>query len=187
MFNEVIDETIWDDQKGIPNIEEKPLVFRERRQELYADIVNYKFLKLDSEAFIAGGMIPAKYTCDGKNVNPPISINNFPETAKSLAIVMDAPDNVHGSFCHWVVWNLPITERIEAGDHRGIPGKNDFGFFKYNGPCPPVGTHRYYFKVYALDCVLNIPESSGKIELEKAMKNHVVGFGFLVGKDRMRM
>lgn len=187
MFNEVIDEPVWDERKGIPGIEEKPLVFREKRHTLYSDIVNYKYLKLDSEAFIPGGIISSRYTCDGKNCNPPININSFPEKARSLAIIVDDPDGISGSFCHWVIWNLPITDRIEEGEHRGIPGRNDFGFFKYNGPCPPVGTHRYYFKVYALDCVLNIPASSGKTDLEKAMKNHVVGFGFMVGKYHTRI
>jgi Raf kinase inhibitor-like YbhB/YbcL family protein len=187
MFNEVIDETVWDEQKDIPTIEEKPLVFREHRDELYTDVTKYKHLKLDSEAFNQNGMIPSKYTCDGKNVNPPININCFCEKAKSLAIIVDDPDAINGSFCHWIIWDLPLTDRIEEGEHRGIPGKNDFGYFRYNGPCPPVGTHRYYFKVYALDCVLDIPASSGKTDLEKAMKDHVVGFGFLVGKYHMRI
>jgi Raf kinase inhibitor-like YbhB/YbcL family protein len=187
MFNEVIDEMVWDESRGIPNIEEKPIAFRENKNELYSSIINYKFLKLDSEAFIAGGMIPSRYTCDGKNFNPPINIDNYPEQARSLVVIVDDPDGLNGNFCHWVVWDLPITDRVEEGEHRGIPGRNDFGYFKYNGPCPPVGTHRYYFKVYALDCVLDIPASSGKSDLEKAMKNHVVGFGFLVGKYHMRM
>lgn len=187
MFNEVIDEMIWDEKNGIPNIEEKPLVFREKRQSLYSDVINYKYLRLESEAFLAGGMMPFKYTCDGKNVNPPMSVTNFPENAKSLAVVVDDPDGPNGNFCHWVVWNLPITDLIEEAEHRGVPGHNDFGFYKYNGPCPPVGTHRYYFKVYALDQVLDLPSTAGKTELEKAMKGHVVGFGFLVGKYHMRM
>lgn len=187
MLNEVTDAMIWDEARGIPNIEEKPLMFRERRHELYSNISNYKYLKLESEAFIPGGMIPSRYTCDGKNINPPINIFSFPENAKSLAIIVDDPDGISGNFCHWALWNLPITDRIEEGEHRGIPGRNDFGFYKYNGPCPPVGTHRYYFKVYALDSVLELPSSAGKVELEKAMRNHVVGFGFLVGKYHMRM
>ena len=94
---------------------------------------------------------------------------------------------MNGNFCHWVIWNIPVTDRIEEGEHRGTPGRNDFGFYKYNGPCPTTGTHQYLFKVYALDCVLSIPASSGKAELEKAMKDHVVGFGFLVGKYHMRL
>lgn len=187
MFNEVIDETIWDDKNDIPTIEEKPLVFREHRNELYADATRYQHLKLDSEAFNNNGMIPSKYTCDGKNINPPINISCLCENAKSLAVIVDDAEASNGNFCHWIIWDLPFTDRIEEGEHRGIPGKNDFGYFRYNGPCPPVGTHRYYFKVYALDCILNIPASSCKADLEKAMKDHVVGFGFLVGKYHMRI
>jgi len=187
MLNEVIDEMIWDESRGIPNIEEKPVVFKETKHGLYSNVISYKYLRLDSEAFVAGGMIPSRYTCDGKNVNPPMDIDNLPEKAKSLAVIVDDPDGINGNFCHWVIWDLPVTDRIEEGEHRGIPGHNDFGYFKYNGPCPPVGTHRYYFKVYALDCVLDIPASSGKLELEQAMKDHVVGFGFLAGKYHMRM
>lgn len=187
MFNEVIDEQVWDEKNDIPTIEEKPIVFREQREGLYADVAKYKHLKLDSEAFNQNGMIPSKYTCDGKNINPPININCLCEDAKSLAVIVDDPDAINGSFCHWVMWNLPLTDHIEEGEHRGMPGKNDFGYFRYNGPCPPVGTHRYYFKVYALNCILNLPASSGKADLEKAMKDHVVGFGFLVGKYHMRI
>ena len=187
MFNEVIDELIWDEKKGIPNIEEKPLAFRENRDSLSSDVTNYKYLRLETESFQAGGMIPSRYTCDGKNVNPQIRIDNIPENAKSLAVVVDDPDGVNGNFCHWVLWDLPITDVVEEGEHRGIPGRNDFGFYKYNGPCPPVGTHRYYFKVYALDVILNLCSEAGKTELEKAMRDHVVGFGFLVGKYHMRI
>lgn len=187
MFNEVIDETIWDEKNGIPVVEEKPLLFREKREPFSSNVTSYKNLELYSEAFNSNGILPYKYTCDGKNVNPPINITNLPVNAKSLAIIVDDPDGVDESFCHWVVWNLPITDCINEGEHRGMPGRNDFGYFKYNGPCPPVGTHRYYFKIYALDCVLDLPASSGKAQLEKAMKNHVVGFGFLIGKYHMRM
>jgi Raf kinase inhibitor-like YbhB/YbcL family protein len=187
MFNEVVDALTWDDKKGIPNIEERPLVFSQNRRAQYSSLRNYQYLKLDSEAFLAGGMIPFRYTCDGKNVSPPMSISNFPANAKSLAVIVDDPDGINGNFCHWLVWDLPITDLIEEGEHRGVPGRNDFGFYKYNGPCPPVGTHRYYFKVYALDTVLDLPSETGKAELENAMKDHVVGFGFLVGKYHMRL
>lgn len=187
MFNEVIDETIWDEQNGIPIIEEKPLVFRERREDSFSNIADYKPLNLDSDSFNNNGIMPCKYTCDGKNINPPININSLPGNAKTLAVIIDDPDGVGGNFCHWVIWNLPVTDRIEEAEHRGTPGRNDFGYYRYNGPCPPVGTHRYYIKVYALDCALDIPSCSGKMQLEKAMKNHVAGFGFLVGKYHMRM
>jgi Raf kinase inhibitor-like YbhB/YbcL family protein len=187
MFNEVIDEIIWDEQNDIPVIEEKPLVFRQSKQDLNSKIINYKHLKIATDAFNENSIMPYKYTCDGKNINPPINISNLPVNAKSFAVIVDDPDGLNGSFCHWVIWNLPITDRIEEGEHRGIPGRNDFGYYSYSGPCPPAGTHRYYFKVYALDCILNIPACSGKMQLEKAMKGHVAGFGFLAGKYHMRM
>jgi Raf kinase inhibitor-like YbhB/YbcL family protein len=187
MFNEVIEKLGWDKKNGIPGIEESPLIFREKRSNLSSDTIRYTHLKLSTEGFTQMGIIPCKYTCDGKNVNPPISIDNLPENTRTLAIIVDDPDSVNGSFCHWVAWNLPVTDCIEEGEHRGIPGRNDFGFYRYNGPCPPVGTHRYYFKVYALDCILNMPASSGKAQLEKAMKEHVVGFGFIIGKYHMRI
>jgi Raf kinase inhibitor-like YbhB/YbcL family protein len=187
MFSQPVEEIFWDEKKGIPIADDKHHFLREKRNLLYANVGKYKFLKLDSEAFLKNGMIPHKYTCDGVNINPPISIEQIPVDAKSLAVIVDDPDAPGGNFCHWVSWNIPITDEIMEGEHRGLPGKNDFGYFKYNGPCPPAGTHRYYFKVYALDCALDIPSTSGRAELEKAMRNHVVGFGFLVGKYHTRM
>lgn len=184
MFNEVIEEVVWDEKNGIPVIEQKPLVLREKR---YSYVTLYKHLKLSTDAFNQNGIMTCKYTCDGKNVNPSINIDNLPENAKSLTVIVDDPDDISNHCCHWVTWNFPVTNCIEEGDHRGMPGRNDFGFYRYNGPCPPIGTHRYYFKVYALNCVLNIPACSCKAQLEKEMKGHVVGFGFLVGKYHMRI
>lgn len=185
MFSNVMEEILWDKKKGIPIAANKQSVLKFKTNQFHSG-TNYKFLKLDSEAFDQNGIIPSKFTCDGVNVNPAININGLPEEAKTLALIVDDPNGVNGTFCHWLIWNLPVTDRILEGEHRGLPGRNDFGFYKYNGPCPPVGTHHYYFKVYALDCILNIPACSGKLQLETAMKDHVVGFGFLVGKYHMR-
>lgn len=187
MFSQPLEKIIWDEQKGIPIPDEKRHFFKEKRNLLYANVANYRFLRLDSEAFHLNEIIPSKYTCDGVNVNPPINVDQIPLTAKSMAVIVDDATMPEQNICHWVVWNIPVTDQIMEAEHRGLPGKNDFGYFKYNGPCPPTGTHRYYFKVYALDCVLNIPSTSGRTELEKAMRNHVVGFGFLVGKYHTRM
>lgn len=187
MFSQPAEDIIWDEQKGIPIPEAKHYFLKEKRNLLYANVANYRFLKLHSEAFRQNEIIPAKYTCDGVNVNPPIDIEQIPSNTKSLAVIVDDPDAPGGNFCHWVSWNIPVTDQITEAEHRGLPGKNDFNYFKYNGPCPHTGTHRYYFKVYALDCVLNIPASSGRAELEKAMRNHVVGFGFIAGKYHTRM
>lgn len=187
MFSQQIDEIVWDDKKGIPIAEDRQHFLKEKRNPLYANVANYKFLKLDSEALSQNGIIPRKHTCDGVNVNPAINIADIPVNARSLAVIVDGPDAPGGCRCHWVAWNIPITDQIMEGEHRGIPGKNDFNYFRYNGPCPHAGTHRYYFKVYALDCVLNIPASSGRDNLEKAMRNHVVGFGFLVARYHTRI
>lgn len=186
MFSKVLEETAQRENKGIQLAEGKLDILKEKRSVAGANEPSCQPMKLTSEAFGPNAMIPAKFTCDGVNINPSMDINSIPENAKSLAIIVDDPDGMNGNFCHWVSWNLPVTDHIDEGECRGFPGKNDFGFFRYNGPCPPVGTHRYFFKVYALDCKLNIPSCSGKTEVEKAMKGHVVGFGFLVGKYHMR-
>lgn len=149
-------------------------------------VTDYKLLKITSDAFDQNEMIPVNYTCDGTDVNPPLHIEAIPKEAKSIAIIVDDPDAPHGSFCHWLVWNIPVTHQIAEKEIRGCTGINDFNRHQYNGPCPPSGTHRYHFKVYALDCTLNQPVTSGKIHLEKAMSNHVIGFGVLTGKYKRK-
>lgn len=145
-------------------------------------VTDYKFLKIDSSAFLQNEAMPTKYTCEGQDVNPPLHITGIPDEAKSLAVIVDDPDAPGGSFCHWVLWNVPITHQFKENEKRGCKGINDFGKQQYSGPCPPSGSHRYNFKVYALDCTLDIPLNSGKLQLEKAMSDHVIGFGVLTGK-----
>lgn len=145
-------------------------------------VVDYKLLKVYSSAFAQNEMIPARHTCDGIDVNPPIHIDDIPEKAKSLAIIVEDFDVANGNFCHWVVWNIPVTHQIKEKEDRGKIGVNDFNRNKYNGPCPPSGIHHYNFKVYALDCILSLSENSGKNHLEKAMSDHIIGFGILTGK-----
>ncbi len=186
MFSQVMDGPLWDAKKGIPITEEKQRNLKEKKDQSCSNNRIYKHLKIESEAFSQNAIIPTKFTCDGININPCMNIGSLPENTKSLAVIADDPDAINGSFCHWVMWNIPVTDHIQEAEHRGMPGRNDFGFYKYSGPCPPVGTHHYYFKVYALDCVLNLPACSGKKQLENAMKDHVVGFGFLIGKYHMR-
>lgn len=187
MHHELYEEYIWDEKHGIPVIRNKKPLVTAKTVESHPSPPRYKVLKLASNDFEPNGMIPSKFTCDGHNINPSFEISNIPASARSMAIIVDDPEGFKGTQCHWVIWNLPVTDRIGEGEHRGLPGRNDFGYFRYNGPCPPVGTHRYYFKVYALDCVLDIPASSGKKELEAAMNDHVVGFGFLMGRYHMRL
>ena len=138
-----------------------------------------KTLTLLSPAFSPNGAIPSKYTCDGKNVSPPIQLEHIPEEAKSLALVVTDPD-AH-DFVHWLVWNLPVKEQIEEGTTAGIEGTNDFKKQAYGGPCPPSGVHHYVFKVYALDTELRLSLGAHLEDLENAMAGHVVATGELIG------
>ncbi|ULQ53315.1 YbhB/YbcL family Raf kinase inhibitor-like protein [Flavihumibacter fluvii] len=138
-------------------------------------------LELSSAAFIPGGSIPAKHTCDGKNSSPPLAVKSFPPATKCLALITDDPDAPGGTWVHWVAWNIPVTHHLKENECHGIEGMNDFRQSGYGGPCPPSGTHHYHFKVYALDDLLDIPTSAGKPELEKAMNGHIIGFGEIIG------
>ena len=143
--------------------------------------IKYAALAVTSAAFKANDFIPSLYTCDGKNINPPLRIDHIPDEAKSLALIVDDPDAPGGLWVHWVVWNIPVTHEIPENKIPGIEGLNDFKRHHYGGPCPPSGTHHYFFKIYALDTVLDIPEKTNKTDLEKAMQPHIVGFGEIIG------
>jgi hypothetical protein len=143
--------------------------------------VDYKVLRVTSSAFGENEMIPVKYTCDGINVSPPLDIDHIPAEAISLAIIVDDPDAPMGTWVHWVVWNVPVTHHLKENEIHGMQGMNDFSRHVYRGPCQPSGTHRYSFKVYALDDKLDLPVSSTKYYLEKAMGDHILAFGELVG------
>ena len=141
-------------------------------------------LKVTSSAFQEGGNIPSKFTCDGENTSPPLQIADIPSEAKSLALVVDDPDAPSGLFTHWAVWNIPpqTTAVGEGNAPKGVQGTNDFGKSGYGGPCPPSGTHRYYFKVFALDRELDLPFGAKRGQLDAAMKGHVVAQGELIGR-----
>lgn len=146
-------------------------------------------LTITSTAFAPNGAIPAKYTCDGGDMNPPLAIAGVPAGTKSLALIMDDPDAPAGTWVHWVLWNIPPETR-EIGE-RSVPagavqGLNSWSRSGYGGPCPPSGTHRYFFKVYALDAMLSLKPSSTKADLEKAMAGHILSKGELVGAYRSR-
>jgi Raf kinase inhibitor-like YbhB/YbcL family protein len=143
--------------------------------------VDYRQMVISSTAFKANEMIPAKYTCDGIDVSPPIDISDIPEETKCLAIIMDDPDAPVGTWVHWIAWNIPVTHHIKEDDVHGVQGMNDFIQHHYGGPCPPSGTHRYFFKVYALDALLDLPRHTKKPQLEKAMSEHIIGFGEIIG------
>ena len=143
--------------------------------------ITYKRIDVSSDAFKEDGFIPLRYTCDGKDVNPALNFDHIPGEAQSLAIIVDDPDAPAGTWVHWVIWNIPVTHHLKEGHAAGTQGINDFNKHIYCGPCPPKGTHRYFFKVYALDCKLEIPGSSPKADLEKAMAGHILGVGELIG------
>jgi Raf kinase inhibitor-like YbhB/YbcL family protein len=134
-----------------------------------------------SSAFKNNGLIPRMYTCDGEDVNPPLTIDGLPQGTKSLVLIVDDPDAPMGNWQHWNVWNITPTNKIDENSVPGIEGLNDFGKHSYGGPCPPSGTHRYFFKVYALDIEISLPINSRKKHVEKAMSEHILAKGELVG------
>jgi len=141
-------------------------------------------MKITSPAFENNQMIPQKYTCDGENINPPLQINDIPAGTQSLVLIVDDPDAPSGDWVHWLVWNInPATKLIAENEspQGAIQGTNDFNKQNYGGPCPPSGIHHYQFKIYALDTVLNLPSSSRKKDLEKAMENHILDKEILIG------
>jgi Raf kinase inhibitor-like YbhB/YbcL family protein len=150
-------------------------------------------LKLTSSVFQQGGSIPSRYTCEGQDVSPPLSWSGAPANTKTFALIVDDPDapdpaNPQRVYVHWVVYNLPATaaalpeNAAKAALPKGaVQGKNDWGKAEYGGPCPPIGRHRYFFKLYALDAELAGLSSPAKADLERAMNGHVVGSGELVG------
>src|SRR5258708_14931542 len=141
-------------------------------------------MKITSSAFQEGGNIPLKFTCAGGDSSPPLRIAEIPSDAKTLALVVDDPDAPSGLFTHWIVWNIsPQTNAIAEGSTpQGVQGTNDFGKSGYGGPCPPSGTHRYYFKILALDRELDLPSGAKRGQLDAAMKGHVITQGELMGR-----
>jgi Raf kinase inhibitor-like YbhB/YbcL family protein len=140
-------------------------------------------LKISSKAFNNNNNIPAKYSCEGEQISPPLSIAGIPSGAKSLAIIVHDPDApMKGGFTHWVVWNIdPATKEIPEDFKGGEQGWNGAKKTGYTGMCPPSGTHHYHFRVYALDTKLDLNKETGKDELEKSMKGHILAQGDLVG------
>jgi len=145
-------------------------------------------LSIQSTAFGPGEAIPAVYSCDGKGISPPLTWTGAPAASKSFALIMDDPDAPMGTFVHWVIYNIPAASvglseatpkdaKLSDGSIQGLNSARRSG---YTGPCPPGGTHRYFFKLYALDATLDLP-SAGKDELLQAMKGHILAQGELMG------
>ena len=147
-------------------------------------------MDLNSQAFRPGGMIPAKYTCDGADISPPLTWPDPPAGTESFALIMDDPDAPVGTWVHWVIWNIPATAR---GLEENVPktaslpngarqGTNDFKRTGYGGPCPPSGTHRYFFRLYALGSTLSLSPETTKSVLEDTMRRHILAQSELIGK-----
>jgi Raf kinase inhibitor-like YbhB/YbcL family protein len=141
-------------------------------------------MKISSSAFGHNQPIPPQYTCDGADQNPPLEISGVPDGTKGLALIVDDPDAPAGDWVHWLVWNIDpsVTEIAENSvPSGGVEGTTDFNRTGWGGPCPPSGTHRYQFKLYALDTPLDLNAKARKAELERAMQGHVLEQVLLVG------
>jgi Raf kinase inhibitor-like YbhB/YbcL family protein len=138
-------------------------------------------MKLTSRAFEHGGRIPVRYTCDGEDVNPPLDIVEVPPGTRSLTLIVDDPDAPKGVWTHWVVYNSAVLTHIGEGDIPGDQAMNDFDQKAYGGPCPHTGAHRYFFRLYALDCMLDLAHERNREQVEQKMRGHVLAEAELMG------
>jgi Raf kinase inhibitor-like YbhB/YbcL family protein len=145
-------------------------------------------MKISSPAFENNGLIPSNYTCDGEDISPPLKIDGVPEGTKSLVLIVDDPDvpkslRADGMWDHWIVFNIPpnATKIAKGEEPKGIHGKGTSGNYDYHGPCPPDKKHRYFFKLYALDTMLDLKKGVLKEEVERVMENHIIEQFVLIG------
>lgn len=140
-------------------------------------------MTISSSAFVNGSRIPAEYTADGVDISPPLNFGNIPENAKSLVLIVDDPDASGGTWIHWLVWNIPPSATgFSEGAHIVYPnGENGWGKTEYIGPSPPSGTHHYYFKLYALDTMLDLGAGAKINQLQNAMVGHTIEKAELIG------
>jgi len=146
---------------------------------------NQATMRIESPAFAQNALIPKTYACDGDDVSPPLAVSGVPASAKTLALIVDDPDAPFGTWVHWTAWNIPVDTSViaEGSVPRGaVEGSTSAGKPGYGGPCPPSGTHRYFFKLYALDTALSLPSSADAKALEAAMEGHVLDKAGLVGR-----
>ena len=143
-----------------------------------------RLLKVSSSAFKDGGEIPSEFTCDGLDLSPPLSITDIPKETTTLSIIMDDPDAPMGTFTHWLVWNISPnkTQFTKGEEFDSVQGRTSFGAIGYGGPCPPSGTHRYFFRIYALDIKLDLKQGSNAKNLESAISGHVLAEATLMGR-----
>ncbi|MCM8796673.1 MAG: YbhB/YbcL family Raf kinase inhibitor-like protein [Candidatus Omnitrophica bacterium] len=138
-------------------------------------------MRIKSPEFENGQYIPTKFTCEGEDINPALVIEDIPKETKSLALIVDDPDAPGGTWVHWVVFDIPTITQIAENSIPGKQGVNSASGRNYHGPCPPSGTHRYFFKIYALDTILNLKEGASKEQLERAMEGHILDNAWLMG------
>ena len=166
------------------------ILFSGENKIVFSQSKGVKIMEITSSAFQNEGMVPTKYTCDGEDISPPLSWSDLPESTQSLALISDDPDAPMGTWVHWVIYNIPPSEK---GFHENISkekklsngslqGITDFKRVGYGGPCPPGGTHRYYFKLYALNTKLNLEAGATKKQLLQAIEGHVLAQAELMGK-----
>jgi Raf kinase inhibitor-like YbhB/YbcL family protein len=157
---------------------------------MFAQSRGGRTFQLTSSGFAAGAPIPPRYTCKGEDVSPALEWSGAPQNTAAFAIIMDDPDAPSGTWVHWVIWNLPPSAhslpqgvgKQEQLDGGGRQGRNSFGKIGYNGPCPPPGqTHRYFFRIYALDQKLDVPAGASRSQLDAAMKAHILAQGEYMG------
>lgn len=147
----------------------------------YVEVRNVSALIVKCPDFANNARIPDEYTCMGADSSPEILVEGIPKDTKSLVLVVDDPDAPRGTWDHWIVFNIKPTSRIPKESVPGVQGRNSWGRTDYGGPCPPSGTHRYFFKVYALDMVLPLTEGASKSDVMQAMKGHILASGQLIG------
>lgn len=140
-------------------------------------------LIIKSPAFSDNTMMPRKYSCQGDDINPPLEFQGIPSNAKSLVLIVEDPDAPMGTWDHWVLFNIPIINNISEDSipQGALQASNSWGNNSYGGPCPPSGTHRYMFRLYALDTMLSLDESANKSDVESAMQGHVIAQALLTG------
>ena len=138
-------------------------------------------MKLTSPDFSDNGNLPAKFTADGQEINPALDIEGIPQGTQSLVLIMDDPDALRGTFTHWVVYDIPVADKIAEDSVPGKQGLNSIGEFGYVSPMPPSGTHRYIFKIFALDKKLGLPEGAKRPAVEQAIQGHILGQAELTG------
>ena len=141
-------------------------------------------MKIQSSAFGTNEKIPSKYTCDGENISPPLTISDIPSEAKTIILILDDPDAPSKTWVHQIAFNIPVAgEILEIPESQtfGTSGINDFNSLGYGGPCPPSGTHRYFFKVFAIDSELDLQEGATKEQVESAMQGRVLDNAELIG------